>query len=290
MKMEMIDFHVHVTPPEIIANCEKYAKREPYFALLQQNPHARFATAEDVVAALNDSGFDRAVVFGFAFKDQGLCRMVNDYIIEKTRQFPERLIGFMSVSPNAHGMEAEIDRCHNAGLKGIGELYPDGQGFSIDEKKETCTLVGACLERNMPMILHVNEPVGHHYIGKNDIPLKKVERFIENAQGVRIILAHWGGGLFLYEAMPELKEKFRNIYYDTTASPFLYSETIYHSALALGLGEKILFGSDFPLLPQSRYLSQLESLPQLKRDQILGGNAEKLLGLGIREWGVGSRE
>jgi predicted TIM-barrel fold metal-dependent hydrolase len=275
--MKKIDFHVHVTPPEIIANQEKYAEREPYFALLQQNPHAKFATAEEVVTTLPDSGFDHAVVFGFAFKDQGLCRMVNDYVIEKTQQFHNTLSGFMSVSPNTPGMEIEIDRCYSAGLKGIGEIYPDGQGFNIDEKKETSTLIGACLEWNLPLIIHVNEPVGHHYIGKNEISLKKIERFIENAQGLRVILAHWGGGLFLYEAMPELREKFRSVYYDTAATPFLYSETIYHAALALGLGEKILFGSDFPLLPQKRYLPQLESLPQLEKDYILGLNAQKLL-------------
>jgi predicted TIM-barrel fold metal-dependent hydrolase len=275
--MRLVDFHVHVTPPEIIANWQKYAEKETYFALLQQNPHAKFATVEEIVAALSESSFDRAVVFGFAFKDQGLCRMVNDYVIEKTKQFSDTLTGFMSVSPNAPGMEAEIDRCYNAGLKGIGELYPDGQGFNIDEKKETGALTDACLKLNIPVILHVNEPVGHHYFGKNDIPLKKVERFIDNAQGVKVVLAHWGGGLFIYEAMPELREKFRSVYYDTTATPFLYSETIYHAALALGLGEKILFGSDFPLLPQSRYLPQLEGLPQLERERILGSNAEKLL-------------
>jgi predicted TIM-barrel fold metal-dependent hydrolase len=245
--------------------------------LLQQNPHAKLATAEEVLAAITESRFARAVVFGFAFKDQGLCRMVNDYVIEKVRQFPDTLIGFMSVSPNNRGMETEIDRCFSAGLKGIGELYPDGQGFNIDEEKETRALSGACFERGIPLILHVNEPVGHYYIGKNDIPLKKVEHFIENAQGVKVVLAHWGGGLFLYEAMPELREKFRNVYYDTAATPFLYSDSIYRAALALGLGEKIVFGSDYPLLPQSRYLPQLDSLPQLDRDRILGENAEKLL-------------
>jgi predicted TIM-barrel fold metal-dependent hydrolase len=275
----MIDFHVHVTPPEISANWQKYAEREPYFAMLQQTPHTKFAVAEDVVAALTNSGFNHAVIFGFSFRDQGLCRMVNDYVIEKTRQFPDKLSGFMSVSPNAPGLETEIDRCHNAGLKGIGELYPDGQGFSIDEKKETFTLIGSCLERNLPIILHVNEPVGHHYIGKNKIPLEKVERFIENAQGLRIVLAHWGGGLFLYEAMPELREKFCSVYYDTAATPFLYNKAIYGAALTLGLGEKILFGSDFPLLPQSRYLAQLASMPQLEKDRILGGNAEQLLAI-----------
>jgi predicted TIM-barrel fold metal-dependent hydrolase len=275
--MSKIDFHVHVTPPEISANWQKYAEKEPYFALLSNAPHNRFANAEDIIAALNESGFDHAVVFGFAFRDLGLCRLVNDYVIEKVRQFPDRLIGFISVSPNAAGMEQEIERCHSAGLKGIGEIYPDGQGFAIDDEKETRTLIGVCRERNIPLIVHTNESVGHSYIGKNKIGLEKIERFIENSQGLRVVLAHWGGGLLFYEAMPELREKFRDVYYDTAVTPFLYDANIYRAALALGLAEKIIFGSDFPLLPPSRYLPPLESLPDNERSLILGGNAQRLL-------------
>ncbi|MDR2716854.1 MAG: amidohydrolase [Treponema sp.] len=273
----MIDFHVHVTPPEISAHWQKYAAKEPYFALLSSAPYNRFASAEDIIAALDESGFSQAVMFGFAFRDWGLCRLVNDYVIEKVRQFPGRLVGFISVSPNAAGMEQEIDRCHRAGLKGIGELYPDGQGFTIDNENETRALTGVCRERNMPLIVHTNEPVGHSYAGKNDIGLKKIERFIENSPGLRIVLAHWGGGLLFYEAMPELRKKFRDVYYDTAATPFLYDANIYRAALALGLGEKIIFGSDFPLLSPSRYLPPLENLPDNERNLILEGNARRLL-------------
>jgi len=274
-----IDFHVHATPPEIIKNWKKYAKKEKYFSLLSKNPHNKYACAEDIIAALDESGFDRAVIFGFAFKDQGLCRLVNDYVIEKVRQYPSRLTGFISVSPNAKGAEKEIERCFAAGLKGIGELYPDGQGFDIDSKKETCALTGACIERNIPLILHVNEPVGHDYIGKNNISLKKTEKFVNNNQNLKIVLAHFGGGIFLYETMKEIKEKFRNVYYDTAAAPFLYDSRIYGAAKALGLCEKIIFGSDFPLLPPSRCLPGLEksALSSEEKQLILGANAENLL-------------
>ena len=274
-----VDFHVHVTPPEIIANWQKYAKKEKYFALLSKNPHNKYACAEDIIAAFNESEFDKAVVFGFAFKDLGLCRFVNDYVIEKTRQYPDRLIGFMSVSPNAKGAEKEIDRCFAAGLRGIGELYPDGQGFNIDNEKETRAFTNACVERNIPLILHVNEPVGHEYIGKNNIPLKKIERFIDNSRNLKVVLAHWGGGLMFYETMKEIKEKFRNVYYDTAAAPFLYDPRIYRAAHALGLCEKILFASDFPLLPPSRYMDELEKsgLSAEDRQLICGGNAIRLL-------------
>jgi predicted TIM-barrel fold metal-dependent hydrolase len=274
-----IDFHVHVTPSEIIDNWRKYAKKERYFSLLSENPHNKYASAEDVTAALDESRFDHAVVFGFAFKDQGLCRLVNDYVIEKVKQYPEKLTGFISVSPNEKGAEKEIDRCFAAGLRGIGELYPDGQGFNIDNEKETRTLTGACIERNIPLILHVNEPVGHDYAGKNNIPLKKIERFVINSQNLKIILAHFGGGIFFYETMKEIKEKFHNVHYDTAAAPFLYDSRIYGAVKALGLCEKILFGSDFPLLPQARYLPALEEsgLSAEEKRLILGANAEKLL-------------
>jgi uncharacterized protein len=274
-----IDFHVHITPPEIIKNWKKYAKKEKYFSLLAKNPHNKYACAEDIVRALSESGFDRAVVFGFAFKDQGLCRFVNDYVIEKVRQYPGKLTGFISVSPKEKGAEKEIERCFAEGLKGVGELYPDGQGFSIDNKKETRVVTGACIERGIPLILHVNEPVGHDYIGKNKISLKRIEKFVANSQNLKIVLAHFGGGIFFYETMKEIKESFRNVYYDTAAAPFLYDSRVYGAAKALGLCEKILFGSDFPLLPPSRYMPAVEKSELSTEDKklILGVNAENLL-------------
>ena len=233
---------------------------------------------------LEKSGFDKAVIFGFAFRDQGLCRLVNDYVIEKVQEFPDRLIGFMSVSPGQAGMEKEIDRCYRAGLHGIGELFPEGQGFAIDNQRETRALVGACLERDLPIIIHVNEPVGHSYPGKTTTALRHIERFIEHSQALRIVLPHWGGGLFLYESMPELREKCRNVYYDTAASPFLYDAGIYRAAHALGLRDKILFGSDFPLLEPSRYIPALEVLPPQEQKLILGANAQRLLRGAQQDW------
>jgi predicted TIM-barrel fold metal-dependent hydrolase len=277
--MSRIDFHAHVTPPDIGADWRRYAESEPYFALLSASPRNRFATAEEVIAGLDRAGFDRAVIFGFGFRDMGLCRYVNDYVIEKARQYPERLTGFMAVSPAGEGLEAEIDRCRSAGLRGVGELFPAGQGFAIDEARDTAALAGACAERGLPVILHANEPVGHHYAGKTDTGLRQLERFIRNSPGLSIVLAHWGGGLCFYEAMPELRELCRNVYYDTAATPLLYGPAIYRAAAALGLTEKIVFGSDFPLLPLTRCLESVEAggLSAAERDMILGGNAETLL-------------
>jgi predicted TIM-barrel fold metal-dependent hydrolase len=277
--MSRIDFHVHITPPDISAAWQKYAEKEPYFALLCQSRQNKFASAEETAASLDASGFSRAVVFGFAFRDMGLCRYVNDYVIEKIQAFPGKLLGFMAVPPGDKNVEKEIDRCCSAGLIGAGELFPEGQGFDPGEPDDTARFSAACKERGIPVLLHINEPVGHYYPGKTDTSLRRIERFIENNPGLRIVLAHWGGGLFLYEAMPELREKFRDVYYDTAASPLLYDSRIYRAAAALGITEKILFGSDFPLLSWTRCVDALVSSGLSAEDQegILGVNAERLL-------------
>jgi predicted TIM-barrel fold metal-dependent hydrolase len=277
--MAKIDFHVHVTPPEISAHFRRYGEKEPYFALLSASPRNRFASAEEVVAELDQTGFDRAVIFGFGFRDMGLCREVNDYVISQVREHPRRLIGYMALPPKHRDAEREIDRCFSAGLRGVGELFPTGQDFRIGEAEETRRFAGACVERGLPVLVHTNEPVGHYYPGKTDTTLKQLDRFVENNPALTIIFAHWGGGLLFYESMPEQRKKYRNLYYDNAASVFLYDQRIYGTACALGLEEKLLFGSDFPLLSPSRYIPGIEgsSISEDARALLLGGNGERLL-------------
>jgi len=276
-----IDSHVHITPPDIIANWKKYAEKEPYFSLLSQSKVNRFATIEDVLAAFDKNGFDKAIVFSFAFCDIGLCRYVNDYVIEQIKKFSDKLIGFAVVPPGGKETEREIERCHDAGLKGVGELFPAGQSIDIDDNELTKTITNICKERKIPLMIHVNEPVGKYYPGKTDIPLQKVEKFVLNNKEIKIILAHFGGGILFYETMKEVKNAFSNVYYDTAASPYLYDYRIYDVIKALNLCDKILFGSDFPILPQLKYFSAFEEsgLSDEEKQLILGKNAEKLFGL-----------
>jgi len=277
--MIKIDSHVHVTPPDIIANWEKYAKKELYFSLLSNTKYNMFATAEDVVEMLNKEKFDKAIIFGFAFCDLGLCRYVNDYVIEKAKQFSDKLTGFAVVPPGGRETAKEIERCCSAGVKGVGELFPAGQKIDLTDNKKTKSIADACKEMGIPLLLHANEPVGHKYQGKTEVPMQHLESFILNNKDLKIILAHFGGGIFLYETMKEVKESFKNVYYDTAITPFLYDERIYSIIKTMGLCEKIIFGSDFPVLPPSRYMDGLEKSTLSCEDKrlILGGNAEKIL-------------
>lgn len=274
-----IDTHVHITPEEISRNTHKIGEKEPYFDLLSKTPKNRFATAEEIVEHMKVVGIDRSVVFGFSFQDMGLCQYVNDYVIEKIKTYPEALIGFMSVVPNHPSTPYEIERCYKAGLRGIGELFPAGQPFDIRSHKDTKAFAECCMLYDLPVIVHVNEPIGHDYAGKTETSFKEIECFVNHYPDLKIILAHFGGGIFMYELMKEVRERFKNVYYDHAASIFLYDSAIYRVMREIKVLDKLLFGSDYPLLSPSRYeKSIIESgLTEEEKKQFLGENAKKLL-------------
>ena len=249
----MIDFHVHVYPPEIIQNSELISKSEPYFNALTHNKVHRWATVDELLSNMTENGVERSVIFGFAFQDLGLCRICNDYVISAVKNYPKQLSGFCVVPPSARGFEAEIIRCAEQGLIGVGELFPEGQGFDITDKRETQSLAGILEELGMPLLLHTAEPVGHDYVGKGNIGPKEAAVFCSNNPELKVIFAHLGGGLWLYELMPEMKEILANAYYDLAALPWLYKPEILIAIKGAGLIEKFLFGSDFPILNPQRY-------------------------------------
>ena len=274
-----IDMHVHVTPTEISGQMERYCENEPYFSLLSHTPHNKFATASEVAAHMKETGFDHAVVFGFNFSDMGLCQYVNDYVIEEVKKYEGALIGFCAVPPHHQQAIYEIERCHAKGLKGVGELFPAGQHFDLSSLEEMGAFASCCESLNFPVIIHVNEPVGHYYAGKTNTTLKEVESFILHYPNLKVILAHFGGGLWQYEMMKELRAAFKHVYYDNAASIFLYDPKIYAMIKAAGLLEKFFFGSDFPLLSPKRYEKSINEsgLSEEEKAMLMGNNAKKFL-------------
>jgi predicted TIM-barrel fold metal-dependent hydrolase len=240
------------------------------------------ATAEELVEAMNRDGVDRAVVMGLGWTGQQVAKEANDYLIQAAWDYPDRLTAFCSVNP-AWGKAAlkEVERCAAAGLKGIGELHPDSQRIDIADKKTMAPVMDLARSLDLPVLVHSSEPVGHLYPGKGNTTPEKLYKLITNFPDNVIICAHWGGGLPFYALMPEVPKALENVYFDSAASPFLYSPEVFTRVAELAGVEKVLFASDFPLMEPARSLKQVDGLemPADDKRRILGENAARLLGL-----------
>lgn len=278
----IIDAHCHVLPPDIQRRRAALLDRDATFSALFAKPNSPMASVPDLLRAMDRDGVSKAVIMGIGWAGQELARESNDYIIESALTHPERLSAFCSVNPLwGDAAVTEVERCAQGGAVGIGELHPDSQNFDITDKASMEPVMDAALRLGMPVLVHASEPVGHQYAGKGETTPGKLYRFIENFPDNVIICAHWGGGLPFYALMPEVPEVIKNVYFDTAASPFLYGPDVVRAVVDLIGPDKILFGTDYPLIQPKRLLDYVgeANLEQSAQDAILGSNAARLLGL-----------
>lgn len=278
----IIDFHTHIFPPEIRHRREDYFTGEPEFAMLYRSPKSKLIGAAEMVAAMDQQGVDKSVVFGFPWQKTGTFKRHNDYVLESVQRYPDRLIGFGCMSPLSPDAADEALRCVDGGMAGIGELAFYRSGLDDRALDGMAPIMQICLQRDLPVMMHVNEPLGRPYPGKSPNSLGQIYEMVRRFDRNKLVLAHWGGGIFLYMLLKkEVNEILANVYYDTAASPFVYHSDIFPMAVRLAGVDKILFGSDFPLISPTTYFAEL-SQTDLTGEQcrrIQGLNAMKLLGL-----------
>lgn len=277
----LIDFHTHIFPPEICQQRARYCVRDPWFGKLYSNPKAGMATAEDLIAEMDESGVDSSVSFSFGWSDPGLIQETNSYLLDAMRRYPGRIYGMAVLQPTA-GAQAiyEIERCAQSGMVGLGELMPHGQGYRLHDIALLRPIIEVVQHYNLLVLSHCSEPIGHQYPGKGDIALSEVITFLTAFPTLRFIAAHWGGGLPFYMLMPEIQRLLSGrVWYDTAATIYLYRPEIFSVVARLVGVEHILFGSDYGLLRQRRVIEHIRQAGLDERSQqcILGENARQIL-------------
>jgi predicted TIM-barrel fold metal-dependent hydrolase len=281
-KNMLIDCHTHLFPPEFRESRQNYFAGESAFELLYGDPRSRMIGARELIAAMDEEGIDRAVVFGFPWRQAKLFRRHNDYVMAAAAAHPDRLIGlacFDAMHPEA---AAETRRGLAGGLVGAGELAFYEAGITTESLNRLAPVMDVCRAGGVPVMLHTNEPVGHQYPGKAPNTLRQIYDLVRRFPDNRIILAHWGGGLFFYHLLKkEVKAALRNVYFDTAATPYLYDPAIWTTACNIIGAERILFGTDYPLLKPGRYLQDIDAagVGEADRARILGLNAAALWGI-----------
>jgi predicted TIM-barrel fold metal-dependent hydrolase len=276
----IIDAHTHIFPPDIISGRRLFFAEEPEFKLLYAHPDSKMAPTETLIQSMDENRVDLSVVFGFPWRTSELRARHNDYVLEAAARFPGRLLPMACVDLFSQRCVEEAEELLLGALRGFGELAVYSAGGNMDRVLDNFKgLADLCREKDLVILAHANEPVGRQYPGKAPFGLDFYYSLAKAAAGATLILAHWGGGLFFFELLKTHAPRLlTNIYYDTAASPFVYSHEIFKIATQVAGSDRIVFGSDYPLLSPKRYFNEFKQagLSTADIDAISGENAARI--------------
>ena len=261
----IIDCHTHAYPGELVTKPRAWAlaQRESHWAELVaplDRPSIQgWSDLDSMLASMDAASVDQAVLLGWYWEHESTCRWHNEAMAQWMQAAPERLIGFAAIYPNENVID-QLEAAKRMGFRGVGELHMGLQDFdrAIPHWQ---AMARWCVENNWPINCHATEAAGHDHPGSIPTPLQNFVRLAETEPDLKLILAHWGGGLAFFEQNPKLRKTLKNVYYDCAASPLLYDMGIFKQMVELVGIDKLFFGSDYPL----RIFPRLEKSPEMMR-------------------------
>ena len=215
----------------------------------------------------------------------GHPRISNEEVAEVAGQYPETLIPFGSVDPwKGRAGAREVKRLvEDQGVRGF-KFHSSIQGIAPNDPIGY-PVYEAIEEAGVPALFHSGQTgIGAGVPGGGGIRLKysnpmHVDDLAVDFPELRIILAHpsfpWQD-----EALAVANHK-PYVYIDLSGwSPKYFPPQLVQYANSL-LQDKVLFGSDFPVITPDRWLADFEKLEikESVRPKILKDNAVRLLGL-----------
>ncbi|MEU5579147.1 amidohydrolase family protein [Streptomyces huasconensis] len=229
-----------------------------------------------------------AVVFTVdAESATGTPPVPNEEVAEAAAAHPDVFIPFASIDPfrGRAGVRQARRLVEEYGVKGF-KFHPSIQGFFPDDRALAYGLYEVIEETGCVALFHTGQTgIGAGVPGGGGIRLKysnpmHVDDVAADFPHLKIILAHpsfpWQD-----EALAVATHK-PGVHIDLSGwSPKYFPPQLVHYANTL-LKDKVLFGSDFPVLTPDRWLADFERLAikDEVRPKILKENAARLLGLG----------
>jgi uncharacterized protein len=275
--LSAIDVHVHAHAPEGEESAAAGAARR-YFG------ESGAPLALDEVAAHYRARNMACVVFTVDERLTGRPVFPNDGVLAAARAHPDVLIPFASVDPTrGPSALAEAERLIAAGARGF-KLHPPLMEFSPNERR-VYPFYELVQSARLPVLFHTGHSgIGTGMRGGGGVRLKygdpmPIDDVAVDFPDLPIVMAHpsfpWQD-----EAISICLHK-PQVYIDLSGwSPKYFSPTLVRYADTL-LREKVLFGSDYPLITPDRWLRDFAALPirDEVRPLILKENAARLLGL-----------
>jgi predicted TIM-barrel fold metal-dependent hydrolase len=246
----IIDSHIHAYSDEVIADPVAWAERrnESFWAEFTAKSRIQgWSNCEETLRDMDKAGVEVAVLQGWYWENQSTCDEENAWHQKWVKAYPDRFVSLASIQPRAGKIALEsLKTALENGFHGVGELHPGVQGWSLDSDTWN-EIAELCVKADATVCFHVTEPVGRTYAGKTETPLEAYAAFAKRMPGLKIVLAHWGGGMPFFMLNKWSRKDLANVYYDTAASPLVYTDEVWKNVVGMAGADRILFGTDYPL-------------------------------------------
>ena len=230
------------------------------------------ATADHLVAAMDDAGIDRALVSAWYGPTGDLIS--NDEVSETVARHPDRLFPVASVDLR-RPVDAvrEIRRRADEGALAV-RVVPWLWGLPPDHRRYAPVYV-ACIEAGLPLCTQIGH-TGPLCSSEPGRPIPYLETVLLDFPEMVVVGGHVG--VPWIDEVLLLCRKFPTFHVDTSAYAVhrLPRPLIDHMQ---GAGRtRVLFGTNFPMLTPARALTRLDdlALEDEARALFLGGNAERV--------------
>jgi uncharacterized protein len=280
--MRAIDFHVHASTKEWL-----HGSIGPMLEGTQRffRSEVRVRTAEEMAEEYRKWDLLGVLLAWDAETATGLPPLTNDRVAEICKEWPEQFVGFASVDPHKPDAVEELRRAiAELGLRGL-KLHPQVQAFYPDDPRFEPLWI-ACEELELPIVVHVGMTgLGACVPGGSGIAFDygrpmAMDKVAARHPGLTVVMAHFGYPWHL-EVLATAMHK-TNVWVDLSGWRPRYIPPEVKRDAAGRLSDRVLWGSDYPMLDPGRLLDEIGDLGLGDaQEDVLLNNAARLLGISI---------
>jgi uncharacterized protein len=270
----IVDAHVHFLPDNLQDAVWRWFDR-----LSPAWPVTYRAPAPDRLATLARIGVRHHTALAYAHRP-GMLTFLNEHTLGLAAAVPA-VIATFTIFPEP-GVGAETARCLAAGGRAV-KVHLQVGGFDATDHllDEAWRLLE---DAGTPVILHAGA-VADGSGNEQWCGPAPVRRLLARFPGLRLVIAHLGAPD--HEAFVAIAEQHPGVWLDTamvfTDRPYLAPTPLHLIERVGAIGDRIVFGSDFPTIPHA-FAAQVSGLAALGLGddwlrQVLWGNGERLFAL-----------
>ena len=290
MAQRAVDVHTHIILPEYIKILkDNHAELEETFPLPEWN-------IENHIAFMDKAGIECAVLtlpapqpyYGNAVESASVIRKINEISAKIKKQYPNRFKFCAALPlPNVNAaIDEAIYALDSLGADGV-KLATNSRGQYLGDE-ELDTLMSVLNERNAVIIVHPHRPTPYAEEIISTTPLAMYEYTAETTRAItnmlarnilvrypnlKVVVPHCGS--FLPLAIPRMKSilpamvkqgcmqpvdwegNMSRLYYDLAGNP---TPEVISALLSITSPDHILYGSDYPYLPDEILIANLKRL------------------------------